>query len=101
MDRSRTIAADPIGNWTAMKQRASYRTCILIADDEPLLRAELRDSLAALWPEAELVAEAADVYEALQLARALEPDVAFLDIRMPGLGGLELARTFGASAMYL
>ncbi len=79
-----------------MKQPASYRPRILIADDEPLLRAELRDSLAALWPEAELVAEAADGYEALRLARELEPDVAFLDIRMPGLDGLELARTFGA-----
>jgi DNA-binding LytR/AlgR family response regulator len=71
---------------------------ILIADDEPLLRAELRESLAALWPEAELVAEAADGYQALQLARELQPDVAFLDIRMPGLNGLEVARTFGARA---
>jgi len=69
---------------------------ILIADDEPLLRAELEAALAALWPEAQLVASAGDGIEALRLARELEPDIAFLDIRMPGLSGLELARTFGS-----
>ncbi|XLZ72583.1 LytTR family DNA-binding domain-containing protein [Massilia sp. SR12] len=69
---------------------------ILIADDEPLLRAELRELLAALWPEAELLPEAADGFEALRLARELAPDVAFLDIRMPGLDGLQLAATFGS-----
>jgi DNA-binding LytR/AlgR family response regulator len=79
-----------------MRHHSSQHPRILIADDEPLLRAELRESLAALWPEAELVAEAADGYEALRLGRAMEPDVAFLDIRMPGLSGLEVARTFGA-----
>lgn len=69
---------------------------ILIADDEPLLRAELRKLLAALWPEAELLPDAADGFEALRLARELAPDVAFLDIRMPGLDGLQLAATFGS-----
>ncbi len=69
---------------------------ILIADDEPLLRAELRELLAALWPEAELLPDAADGFEALRLARELAPDVAFLDIRMPGLDGLQLAATFGS-----
>lgn len=69
---------------------------ILIADDEPLLRAELEAALAALWPEAQLVASAGDGIEALRLARELEPDIAFLDIRMPGLNGLEVARTFGS-----
>jgi DNA-binding LytR/AlgR family response regulator len=67
---------------------------ILIADDEPLLRAELRESLAELWPEAQVVAEAADGIEALRLGRELHPDVAFLDIRMPGLDGIELAHVF-------
>jgi DNA-binding LytR/AlgR family response regulator len=69
---------------------------ILIADDEPLLRAELRSALATLWPEAELAGEAADGVQALRLARELEPDIAFLDIRMPGLNGLEVARAFGS-----
>jgi DNA-binding LytR/AlgR family response regulator len=68
---------------------------ILVADDEPLLRAELAEALARLWPEAEIV-EAADGIEALRLGRELAPQVAFLDIRMPGLDGLELARVFGA-----
>jgi len=67
---------------------------ILIADDEPLLRAELRESLAELWPEAQVVAEAADGIEALRLGREVHPDVAFLDIRMPGLTGIELAHVF-------
>ncbi|WP_332877185.1 LytR/AlgR family response regulator transcription factor [Massilia sp. S19_KUP03_FR1] len=70
---------------------------ILIADDEPLLRAELREALALLWPEAQIVAEAADGIEALRLGRALAPDIAFLDIRMPGLDGLALAQVFGAA----
>ena len=70
---------------------------ILIADDEPLLRAELRDALTLLWPEAQIVAEAEDGIAALRLGRELAPDIAFLDIRMPGLDGLALAQVFGAS----
>lgn len=69
--------------------------CILVADDEPLLRAELCEALARLWPEARIV-EAEDGIEALSLAREMAPQVAFLDIRMPGLDGLELARVFQA-----
>jgi DNA-binding LytR/AlgR family response regulator len=67
---------------------------ILIADDEPLLRADLAEALGRLWPEAEIVAMAGDGIEAIRLAHTTEPDVAFLDIRMPGLSGLEVARTF-------
>lgn len=67
---------------------------ILIADDEPFLRAELRESLAELWPEARVVAEASDGIEALRMGRETQPDVAFLDIRMPGLDGIELAHAF-------
>jgi DNA-binding LytR/AlgR family response regulator len=78
-----------------MNEPGVRRPRILIADDEPLLRAELRESLRQLWPEAELVAEAVDGFDALRLAREWQPDVAFLDIRMPGLSGLEVARTFG------
>ena len=69
--------------------------CILVADDEPLLRAELCEALARLWPEARIV-EAEDGIEALRMAREMAPQVAFLDIRMPGLDGLELARVFQA-----
>jgi DNA-binding LytR/AlgR family response regulator len=69
--------------------------CILVADDEPLLRAELTEALVRLWPEARIV-QAQDGIEALRLGREAAPQVAFLDIRMPGLDGLELARVFGA-----
>jgi DNA-binding LytR/AlgR family response regulator len=69
--------------------------CILVADDEPLLRAELVEALARLWPEARIV-EAEDGIQALRLGRETAPQVAFLDIRMPGLDGLELARVFQA-----
>jgi len=69
--------------------------CILVADDEPLLRAELCEALARLWPEARIV-EAEDGIEALRIGRETAPQVAFLDIRMPGLDGLELARVFQA-----
>lgn len=78
-----------------MNDYPAPRPRILVADDEPLLRAELCEALRQIWPEAELVAEAGDGFEALRMAREQAPDVAFLDIRMPGLSGLELARTFG------
>lgn len=81
-----------------MFDRATRPPRILIADDEPLLRAELREALRQLWPEAALVAEAADGYEALQLARNSAPDIVFLDIRMPGLSGLEVAHALERSA---
>jgi DNA-binding LytR/AlgR family response regulator len=70
--------------------------CILVADDEPLLRAELAEALARLWPDARIV-QAQDGIEALRVGRDMAPDVAFLDIRMPGLDGLELARVLRAS----
>jgi DNA-binding LytR/AlgR family response regulator len=70
-------------------QRA-YRA--LIAEDEPLLMAELRDMLAQLWPELTIAAGAESGVEALRLLDAVEPDILFLDIEMPGASGLEVAR---------
>ena len=64
----------------------------LIADDEPMLRAQLKGRLAAAWPELQIVAEAANGEEALALVDATRPDIAFLDIRMPVLSGLDVAR---------
>lgn len=64
----------------------------LLADDEPLLRSHLAQQLREHWPELEIVAEAANGDEALALAQAHRPDVAFLDIRMPGRSGLDVAR---------
>lgn len=64
----------------------------LIADDEDLPRAELRRMLAQAWPELQVRAECEDGASALQALDALRPDVAFLDIRMPGASGLQVAR---------
>jgi DNA-binding LytR/AlgR family response regulator len=63
----------------------------LIADDEAHLAEHLRARLAALWPELRLLPPAANGLEALRAIEEEAPDVAFLDIRMPGLTGLELA----------
>ena len=64
----------------------------LIAEDEPLLAAGLRADLAALWPELVVVAQVGDGASAVAQALALQPQVCFLDIRMPGLSGLEAAQ---------
>jgi DNA-binding LytR/AlgR family response regulator len=64
---------------------------LLVADDEPALAEYLRGRLAALWPEARVLPAARNGAEALAMVRDEEPDCAFLDIRMPGLTGLELA----------
>src|SRR5262245_804318 len=64
----------------------------IIADDEPLLRAQTRDTLRALWPELVIVGEAGDGEAAVRLVAEQRPDIAFLDIEMPGMDGLEAAR---------
>jgi DNA-binding LytR/AlgR family response regulator len=64
----------------------------ILADDEPLLRAQLRDTLQALWPELQIVGEAAHGDAAVRLVAEQRPDIAFLDIEMPGMTGLEAAR---------
>ena len=64
----------------------------VIADDEPNLSRYLRERLAVLWPELEIVGIAANGPEAKALIASLEPQIAFLDIRMPGLSGLDVAR---------
>ena len=65
-------------------------TCV-VAEDEALLRASLLSALAEAWPELRIVAECADGGSALEAIAEQQPDVAFLDIRMPGLTGLEVA----------
>jgi DNA-binding LytR/AlgR family response regulator len=64
----------------------------LIADDEDLPRAELRRMLAQTWPALQIVAECEDGPAAIEALDAHAPDVAFLDIRMPGRSGLDVAR---------
>jgi len=64
----------------------------LIAEDEPLLAAGLQADLAALWPELVVAAQVGDGASAVAQALALQPEICFLDIRMPGLTGLEAAQ---------
>lgn len=63
----------------------------VIAEDEELLRTALASLLRDVWPQLELVAECEDGASALEAIAKHQPDVAFLDIRMPGLTGLEVA----------
>jgi DNA-binding LytR/AlgR family response regulator len=64
----------------------------VIAEDEPVLRYELRNTLAKLWPELMICSEAQDGIEALHALETHAPDILFLDIQMPGMSGLEVAR---------
>jgi len=64
----------------------------LIAEDEPMLKSQLKARLAEAWPELAIVAEAENGEEAVMLAQEERPDVAFLDIRMPVLSGIDVAR---------
>ncbi len=66
-------------------------TSALIADDEAHLATYLRDQLLKLWPELQIVALARNGIEAASQIAQLQPDIAFLDIQMPGLTGLDVA----------
>jgi DNA-binding LytR/AlgR family response regulator len=70
----------------------------LIAEDEPLLRAELREMLAELWPELAVCADVGDGAAALRALDEHTPEILFLDIQMPGLNGLEIAQQAGGRA---
>jgi len=74
------------------------RPTALIADDEPLLRDQLQAHLAGLWPELQVVAKARNGREAVELFDELRPQVAFLDVHMPGMNGVEAARCIGRRA---
>ncbi|RYF08845.1 MAG: response regulator transcription factor [Comamonadaceae bacterium] len=63
----------------------------LIAEDEPLLAAALQQALAAAWPQLHIQATVGDGLSAVQQTLALQPDVLWFDIRMPGLSGLDAA----------
>ena len=70
----------------------------LIADDEPLLRERLRLHLVRLWPELQVVTEARNGREAIELFETHLPQVAFLDVHMPGLNGIDAARSIARRA---
>ncbi len=70
----------------------------LIADDEPLLRDRLASLLREQWPELQVVAQARNGREAIELFDQFEPRIAFLDVHMPGLNGVEVARSIARRA---
>ncbi|QJQ05365.1 response regulator transcription factor [Undibacterium piscinae] len=67
----------------------------IIADDERMMRDQLRSRLEQVWPELEILAEAKNGEEAIQMVATHQPDLVFLDIRMPLKTGLEAAREIG------
>jgi DNA-binding LytR/AlgR family response regulator len=67
----------------------------LIADDEPLLREILEARLAAAWPELQIVAQARNGRQAITLFEQHQPSICFLDVHMPGLSGVDVARHVG------
>jgi DNA-binding LytR/AlgR family response regulator len=71
----------------------------VIADDEKQLRIYLKSKLADLWPELVVSGEAENGHEALKLIETRRPGIAFLDIKMPGLSGLEVARRMTADCI--
>jgi DNA-binding LytR/AlgR family response regulator len=72
-------------------------TTAIIADDEEHLRAHLSDLLVQAWPELTIVAQCQNGLEAIEQINALRPDVAFLDIKMPGRTGIEVAQEIEGS----
>ena len=72
-------------------------TTAIIVDDEPHLVDYLASKLKELWPELELVGTAFSGRSALSLAQKVQPDIAFLDIHMPGLSGLQVAEALPAN----
>jgi len=74
---------------------APGRVTALIAEDEPLLRKQLKARLTQAWPELVIVGEAENGAEAMALASEFKPDIAFLDIRMPVKDGLAVAQAIG------
>lgn len=73
-------------------KRGNAQVTAVIAEDEGNLRDELSEILATLWPELVICALASDGTEALRLLEQHRPDILFLDIQMPGISGLEVAR---------
>lgn len=72
-------------------------TTAIIAEDEPILRAQLKAKLARMWPELSIVADVGDGEAALEAIDEHRPQLAFLDIQMPEMSGVEVARSLAAN----
>jgi DNA-binding LytR/AlgR family response regulator len=73
----------------------------IIADDEEALRDHLKKKLSGLWPELEVAGDAQDGEAALNMIRTLKPDIAFLDISMPGMSGIEVAKAAAGACLFV
>jgi DNA-binding LytR/AlgR family response regulator len=71
---------------------ASAAPSAVVADDERLMREQIIDRLKEAWPELLIVGEASNGREAVAMVQSLEPDIAFLDVSMPGMDGIEAAQ---------
>ncbi|MBC7624567.1 MAG: response regulator transcription factor [Aeromicrobium sp.] len=69
----------------------------IIAEDEPILRAQLKTKLSKLWPDLKVVADVGDGEAALEAIAEHQPHLAFLDIQMPEMTGIEVARSLAAN----
>jgi DNA-binding LytR/AlgR family response regulator len=69
----------------------------IIAEDEPILRAQLKTKLTKLWPDLTIVADVGDGEAALEAIAEHQPQLAFLDIQMPEMTGIEVARSLAAN----
>jgi DNA-binding LytR/AlgR family response regulator len=74
------------------------RPTALVADDEPLLRETMVRLLGQAWPELDVIALARNGREALAMFEALQPDICFLDVHMPGMSGMDAAHCIGGRA---
>ena len=70
----------------------------IIAEDEPVLRAEIRETLSSLWPDLVICAECSNGVEAANALERFAPQILFLDLQMPGMTGLDVARQAGGRA---
>jgi DNA-binding LytR/AlgR family response regulator len=75
----------------------AYPTAV-IAEDEPMLAAELKEAIETLWPALRILAVVGDGVQALQVTEKEHPDIVFLDIEMPRMNGLEVARQVSGTA---
>lgn len=75
-------------------------TCIIV-EDEKLLREQLKETLAQTWPELVIASEAEDGVTGARMIDDVKPDIAFLDIRMPGMSGIDVARHAGGGRCHV
>ena len=75
-----------------MRPSSTSAPTAVIADDERLMREQIIDRLKEAWPELQIVGEASNGNEAIAIVQSEEPDIVFLDIRMPGMDGIQAAQ---------